>query len=681
MSIKTVSKKGFTRAIFFIAILILAITPLVPMHQANALTPWETNGWEKISAGQSDTCGLSAGQAYCWGSNSNSTTPVAIDTNGVLAGKSLTDIGVGNSHMCALSSDSQVYCWGSNYYGELGNGSTQNSTTPVAVDTSGVLAGKTITAISTGNQHTCALSSTGQAYCWGYNAYGQLGYAADSITQQNSPVAVTTSGLLSGKTIRAISVGYSYTCAVASDSKAYCWGFNSSGELGNNSTTTSTTPAAVDTSGVLAGKSLTGINTSNGYTCALSSTNQAYCWGENGYGQLGNDSTDNSLTPVAVDTGDKVIDSISNGYAHGCVITSEKQAYCWGWNIYGQLGNNSKENSITMVAVIPVPPVPPTTITDISFTKQDGRNTLILNGVEFPSYVYALSRSLISLNGTPLPFCSTNVGFSAQEIITQYGVPSNLVSDTPNCYYLYVMDSNNAPTPGVTSTQAVIWLSDDFDITAPGTVSIDDSAVFSFNQSNGGGDNNNNDDDQAPTVPVDDKSPIPAPDKSPTLAVTPSDPVVTQDSATPVTIQEMTFKAGDKALTDNNVVLASKPTFSGYATPLSSVTVTVHSDPITCTTTADATGYWSCTLSSSVPEGQHQVFVKIVGTDKQVTNFGPYDVTVKHDAPAVVNSHTSTETEPKNEAEFPWGWISAGVVALGVIVAAIILTTRRRKQA
>ena len=95
--------------------------------------------------------------------------PVAVDTSGVLAGKTLTQITAGDNHMCALDSAGAAYCWGHNSDGELGDGSTADSSVPVAVDTSGVLAGKTLTQITAGSDHTCALDSTGAAYCWGDN--------------------------------------------------------------------------------------------------------------------------------------------------------------------------------------------------------------------------------------------------------------------------------------------------------------------------------------------------------------------------------------------------------------------------------------------------------------------------------------------------------------------------------
>ena len=333
----------------------------------------------QISTGQNHACAIdSDGKAYCWGANSGgqlgnnsysaSLVPVAVDTSGVLNGKTLVQISAAtNSNFsnsgltCAIDSDGKAYCWGeiATEGRLLGDGITDSSPVPIAVDTSGVLNGKTLVQISANFWHICAIDSDGKAYCWGINTGGRLGDG--STTNASVPVAVDTSGVLDGKVLVQISAGQDNTCAVNSDGKAYCWGGNSSGQLGNNSTTGSLVPVAVDTSGVLSGETLVQISAGRGTACAIDVNGRAYCWGRNSVGQLGNNSTISSLAPVVVDTSgvsrSKTLTQVSVGGGFGsdisaCAINSSGKAYCWGQNsFYGRLGNNSTINSLVPTRV------------------------------------------------------------------------------------------------------------------------------------------------------------------------------------------------------------------------------------------------------------------------------------------------------------------------------------------
>ncbi|MDZ7796529.1 MAG: T9SS type A sorting domain-containing protein [Candidatus Marinimicrobia bacterium] len=187
-------------------------------------------------------------------SGDNSTTqslvPVQVDTSGVLSGKTITAIAAGYVHTVALDSDGKLYAWGDNYHGKLGVGdsSTINSNVPVEVDASGVLSGKTITAIAAvaGSSHTLALDSDGKVYGWGDNHYGQLGDGSSGyLNFSYVPVTVVTSGVLSGKTITAIAAGGDHTLALDSDMKVYAWGNDSQGQLGNGFDSDSEVPVEV----------------------------------------------------------------------------------------------------------------------------------------------------------------------------------------------------------------------------------------------------------------------------------------------------------------------------------------------------------------------------------------------------------------------------------------------------
>jgi len=298
------------------------------------------------------------GRAYCWGSGNSgklgngstasSRIPVAVNTSGVLAGKTIKQISAGENHTCAIASDNRAYCWGSNKNGQLGNGSTADSRVPVAVNTSGVLVGKTIKEVTTGGFHTCALDTSSKMYCWGLNSSGRLGGGLTSILS-NVPVAVNMSGALAGKTIKQMSTGYSSTCAIASDNRAYCWGSGNNGQLGNGSTADSRVPVAVNMSGALAGKTIKQILAGGDHGCVVASDDKMYCWGLNNNGELGNNSSVNSSVPVAVNAdgvlAGKTIGQMSAGFSSTCAVDSEYNMYCWGYNDNGQLGNNSTNNS------------------------------------------------------------------------------------------------------------------------------------------------------------------------------------------------------------------------------------------------------------------------------------------------------------------------------------------------
>ena len=295
----------------------------------------------------------SDGFAVAWGpgqmgqlgdGNAWQTVPVAVDTSGVLAGKTVTAVSTGAVHSCAVA-DGKAYCWGSGEYGQLGNGTTSNSSVPVAVDTSGVLAGKTVTAVSAGGSHSCAVAD-GSAYCWGSGEFGQLGN--DTTNSSSVPVAVDTSGVLAGKTVTAVSAGGAvHSCAVA-DGKAYCWGSGYKGVLGNNATDDSSVPVAVHTSGELAGKTVTAVSAGGSHSCAVAD-GSAYCWGSGSQGQLGNGATGNARVPVRAPTGGTVT-AVSAGDSHSCAVADGK-AYCWGSGFKGVLGNNATNDSTVPVAV------------------------------------------------------------------------------------------------------------------------------------------------------------------------------------------------------------------------------------------------------------------------------------------------------------------------------------------
>jgi len=377
-------------------ILLTVLGSLVPAPQA-ALAA--SQGTASIAAGGYQSCSIESGKAYCWGDNgfgelgdgstAGSSVPVAVDTSGVLAGKTLTQIAAGGGFTCALDTAGAAYCWGLNNWGNLGDGSTTSSGVPVAVDTGGVLAGKTLTQIAVGGEHACALDSSGAAYCWGLNSSGELG--AGSTADSSVPEAVDAGGVLAGKTLTQITAGDESTCAVDTEGVAYCWGLNNHGQLGDGSGAVfSTVPVEVDAGGALAGRTL--ITAGESDACALDTAGAAYCWGGNAYGELGDGSTVAASIPVPVDASGvlagKTLTQITAGGAadHTCSVDAAGAAYCWGDDDGGDLGDdtNGTQSDVPVLAGPQAPTgvtaVPGDATATVSWTAPASLDTGTLTG-------------------------------------------------------------------------------------------------------------------------------------------------------------------------------------------------------------------------------------------------------------------------------------------------------------
>jgi alpha-tubulin suppressor-like RCC1 family protein len=289
------------------------------------------------------------------GSTTQSTIPVDVTQSGVLAGKSVVSITCGLFHSLALCSDGTLAAWGQNDTGQLGDGSTTQSNVPVAVDRSGVLAGKSVVALAAGYRHSLVLCSDGTLAAWGENADGQLGDG--STTQSTVPVAVTTAETpLVGKTIVALDVGVGHNLVLCSDGTLAAWGNNSSGQLGDGSTTDRSVPVAVTQSGVLAGKTVVALDAGYNHSLALCSDGTLAAWGRNGFGALGDGTTTSSSVPVVVTTAEtplasKTVVAFDAGGAHNLALCSDGSLAAWGNNSTGQLGDGSTSTSTTPVAV------------------------------------------------------------------------------------------------------------------------------------------------------------------------------------------------------------------------------------------------------------------------------------------------------------------------------------------
>ena len=288
--------------------------------------------------GHSPCALLSSGSVVCWGDNAQGQlgdgTTTSSSTPVVVAGiTTASALGVGGNHACAVLSSGSVKCWGNNLYGQLGNGTTTSS--PAAVTVTGIT---TAVAVGTNDYHSCALLAGGTVKCWGFGLWGQLG---DGGTAFSSSTPVDVSGITDAV---AIAAGRHHSCAVLGDATIKCWGRNQYGQLGNGTTTDATTPVAV--SGISDAETVSAAD----HTCAVTLGGTIYCWGYNSDGQLGRGSTAGSSVPVAVigiDSGTNV----AAGHRHSCAVVSGHTPMCWGRNVSGQLGNGTTTNSTSPVTV------------------------------------------------------------------------------------------------------------------------------------------------------------------------------------------------------------------------------------------------------------------------------------------------------------------------------------------
>jgi alpha-tubulin suppressor-like RCC1 family protein/ribosomal protein S11 len=262
-------------------------------------------------------------------------SPIPLDVFGLT--DSVVDISVGLTSTCAITTQGGVKCWGVNVYGQLGDGT--EITRYIPVDVVGLNSG--FVQVSAGYDHTCALTASGAAKCWGNNSFGQLGNG----TYSNSSVPVDVEGLTGG--VRSISTAASYTCALMNSGGVKCWGRNLEGELGNGSTENS--PIPVEVIGL---KGVVGEMYAKWmHACVLTGTGGVQCWGANYHGELGDGSTQFSSVPVDVVGLASGVISIASGYSHTCAFMAGG-VRCWGYNPSGQLGDGTRVEKHAPVNVL-----------------------------------------------------------------------------------------------------------------------------------------------------------------------------------------------------------------------------------------------------------------------------------------------------------------------------------------
>lgn len=255
-------------------------------------------------------------------------------------------IAVGSEHACVLDSTGGVKCWGDNQYGQLGDGTTTNRTTPV--DVVGLTSG--VAGISTNGNHTCALMIAGGVKCWGHNGAGQLGDGTK--TDQSLPVDVM--GLTSG--VAGVSAGGGHTCAVTTAGAVKCWGFNFFGQVGipvRDDDRIWSVPTPVDVPGLAS--DIVSVVAGSKHSCAITTGGGLKCWGSNQNGQLGfgEDYYPDFQVPAFFVRGFQTgVASVALGTDHTCAVTTAGAAKCWGANFLGPLGDGTEIERSAPVDVV-----------------------------------------------------------------------------------------------------------------------------------------------------------------------------------------------------------------------------------------------------------------------------------------------------------------------------------------
>lgn len=308
-----------------------------------------------------ETCArTAAGRAFCMGQNftgavgDGTTQPRNVPTP-VVGGISFATVAAGHWHTCGLSTSGTAYCWGKDSVGRIGDGVHDTiRTTPTPVSTA-----LTFVFLAVGYEHSCALTAQGAAWCWGWNTSGQLG---DGTTLHGYVPTAVTGGLQFVQ----IAAGNSHTCALTNSGAAYCWGSNYQGSLGDGTTIDRLTPGPV-----AGGLQFTQLTAGVTHTCGRTAAGDTYCWGGNTFGALGDGTFVGHQAPTAVLGGHK-FEEVSAGDWHTCARTSAGAAYCWGSNSVGELGNDG--------AIAAHSPVPVAVVGGLGFVRLSRTCGLVVSG-------------------------------------------------------------------------------------------------------------------------------------------------------------------------------------------------------------------------------------------------------------------------------------------------------------
>lgn len=318
-----------------------------PLAQPSPVSVVGLQGIRQVAAGPDSKTSLAVlwdGTVWAWGGNSvgelgNGTvvpSSVPVQVPGL---SGIVQVAAGAYHSVALGSDGRVWTWGWNYYGQLGDGTTvMQRLSPVLVPG---LSG--VTQISAGGAHTLALDSLGRVWSWGLGTSGQLGNG----DRRSSTTPVLVGPLLSMKMTQ-VSAGSTSSFAVGPGGTVWAWGDNSTGELGDGTTTDRAVPTSISTSP----GGVSQVSSGWGHTLALGSDGTVWAWGDNSHGQLGDGGATAHYAPAPVPgLGGYIVRRVAAGASHSLALTSTGVVMAWGSNRFGQLGDGTTTDRLSPVAV------------------------------------------------------------------------------------------------------------------------------------------------------------------------------------------------------------------------------------------------------------------------------------------------------------------------------------------
>ena len=267
----------------------------------------------QIAAGWHHACALTkAGAVSCWGSNdAGQLGSDGVSTTAI--GSDVVSVASRHNHTCVVRVDGSVWCWGSNYSGQIGDGTTVDQPLPKRVNS----VGAGVTQVTVGDGHSCAATSDGTVWCWGFNHNGQLGDGTTEAKTTPTPVFKLATPP------RELTSGFDFTCALEQNGSLWCWG---AGQL---------EPSKVE--GI--GAKVAQIGSGRLHICAVTEAGALWCWGKNFSGQLGTGTTDDQVAPVLI-LGSGVV-RVAGGRHHTCAIVADGSPLCWGQNSASQLGDGT----------------------------------------------------------------------------------------------------------------------------------------------------------------------------------------------------------------------------------------------------------------------------------------------------------------------------------------------------